>query len=166
MRWLRSAALLAALAAAGCDDKASPKPPPQEVTSNSIGQFCGMALPEHGGPKAQIFNKGRAEPYWFSSVHNMFAFTFLQEELHDFTALYVNDMGRAHDWAHPEAGTWIDAHDALYVIASNRRSGMNEAEAVPFGTETAAQAFVAQHGGRLVRFSTMPRDYILPGEQP
>ncbi len=94
----------------------------------------------------------------------MFAFTLLPGEPRDITAIYVNDMARAHDWDHPEAGTWIDAHKAVYVIGSTRRSGMNEEEAVPFGEEAAARAFMARYGGRLARFSTMPPDYIIPAE--
>jgi copper chaperone NosL len=158
-------ALLAALAVTACDGKEPAKsPPPQEVSSSSIAEFCGMSLQEHVGPKAQIFVKSRADPYWFSSVHDMFAFTMLAGEPRDIIAIYVNDMGVAHHWDHPEAGTWIDAYKAVYVIGSRRSGGMDEQEAVPFGDEAAAEAFIARYGGRLVRFSTMPRSYVLPGE--
>lgn len=165
MTWLRCLVLLATLVPLACDDSASPrKPAAQELTSDAVAEFCGMSLQEHGGPKAQVFVKGRAAPYWFASVHDMFAFTLLPEEPRGITAIYVNDMGRVRKWERPESGTWIDAHKAVFVIGSNQRSGMDEAEAVPFGDEASAQAFIARKGGRVVRFSAMPTDYILPGQ--
>jgi copper chaperone NosL len=93
----------------------------------------------------------------------MFAFTRLPEEPRAIVAIYVNDMARARNWAHPEPGTWIDAHKAIFVIGSGKRSGMNEPEAVPFGDTSAAKAFVVENGGRMVRFDDMPTDYIFPG---
>jgi copper chaperone NosL len=38
---------------------------------------------------------------------------------------------------------------------------MGAAEAVPFSTEKAAKAFAGDHGGNVVRFDAVPRDYIL-----
>lgn len=38
---------------------------------------------------------------------------------------------------------------------------MGAAEAVPFGERAAADAFVAQNGGRVVAFADIPRDYVL-----
>lgn len=163
MMRLRVLVFLAALAAAGCRGDTSKMPTARETPPNAVAEFCGMSLQEHPGPKAQLFVKGREAPYWFASVHDMFAFTLLPEEPRAITAIYVNDMGRARNWEHPEAGTWIDAHKAVFVIGSDRSGGMEEAEAVPFGNDAAAQAFITRSGGRMVRFTTMPADYILPG---
>lgn len=164
---LRSLVLLAGLATASCDDGGSSKmPTAQEPPPSAVAEFCGMSIQEHPGPKAQLFVKGRAAPYWFASVHDMFAFTLLPEEPRAITAIYVNDMGRAHDWEHPDPGTWIDAHKAVFVIGSDRRGGMEEAEAVPFGDDATAHAFIARNGGRMVRFTAMPTNYILPGGPP
>jgi copper chaperone NosL len=166
MMWLRVLVLLAALTAGGCHDDDAKMPTARELPPNAVAEFCGMSLQEHPGPKAQLFVKSREAPYWFASVHDMFAFTLLPEEPQAITAIYVNDMGRARNWNHPEAGTWIDAHTAVFVIGSDRAGGMQEPEAVPFGSEAAAQAFVTRNGGRMVRFTTMPVDYILPGGSP
>lgn len=163
MTWLPRLVLLTALAASACDDGASKMPAAQEPPSSAVAEFCGLSMQEHAGPKAQLFVTGRATPYWFASVHDMFAFTLMPEEPRAIVAIYVNDMGRVHDWDHPEAGTWIDAHKAVFVIGSDRRGGMQEAEAVPFGDRAAAQAFVAANGGRTVGFAAMPTEYILPG---
>jgi copper chaperone NosL len=164
VKWLRWAFLLSALTMTAClDDPSSGKvPSAQEFGPGQVAEFCSMSLQEHSGPKAQIFVKGRALPYWFASVHDMFAFTLLPEEPRAIVAIYVNDMGHVHDWDHPEPGTWVEARKAFFVIDSRRHSGMDEAETVPFSDPAAAQVFIGQNGGRMVRFNEMPKDYILP----
>lgn len=152
--------LLLALLACGKNEQASAPPPPKPIAGNSIAEFCNMALSEHSGPKGQIFVNKRAEPYWFASVRDTFAFVMLPEEPKDITAIYVSDMGKAKNWDQPDV--WTDARKAVFVIASRKRGGMGEDEAVPFSDEAAAQAFVAENGGRTVHFDDMPKDYILP----
>lgn len=155
------AAALAAAVVTGCDDKPALKiPPPQEVSDTAIGHFCGMALAEHPGPKGQVFVADRKAPYWFSSAREVFAFARLPEEPKAILVIYVNDMGKATDWDHPEAGTWIQADKAWYVIDSAREGGMTGAETIPFGEEARARQFAATNGGQVVRFDEMPEDYI------
>jgi copper chaperone NosL len=154
--------LLLALPACGKNEQASAPPPPKEISADSIAEFCNMALSEHSGPKGQIFVKGRNEPFWFASVRDTFAFTLLPEEPKAITAIYVTDMAKARTWDEPGPGVWTDARKALFVIASRKRGGMGEDEAVPFSDEAAAQAFMAENGGRMVHFDEMPKDYILP----
>jgi copper chaperone NosL len=163
MKPFRFLVLISALMLAACDESPS-VPAAQEPSRDAVAEFCGMSLQEHSGPKAQLFVRDRAEPYWFASVHDMFAFTFIPENQHPIVGIYVTDMGRVRNWDRPEPGTWIDAHKAAFVIESNYRSGMNETEAVPFGAEPDAQAFIAHNGGRMVQFGNMPMSYILPGQ--
>jgi copper chaperone NosL len=128
-----------------------------------------MNLTEHAGPKAQIFVRDIPNPYWFASVRDAFAFTLLQETPKAFTAIYVNDMARVKNWEQPEAGAWVEAHKASYVIGSNKRSGMNTDEAIPFSDPDAARAFAVANGGRVVGFDDMPRSYVLAssiGDRP
>jgi copper chaperone NosL len=158
----RRTVLVGVLALAACKpDEQAKAPSPREITNASIGQFCGMALSEHAGPKGQIFVRELPDPYWFATVRDAFAFAMLPEMPKAIAAIYVNDMARASNWDQPEPGTWIEAHQASYVIASRRRSGMETDEAIPFGDDVAARAFAAAHGGRVVCFADMPRDYIL-----
>jgi copper chaperone NosL len=152
---------LLSLAACGRDDSAAAAPPPREVTDASVAQFCGMALTEHAGPKGQIFVRGLADPYWFSSVRDAFAFTMLQETPKAIAAFYVSDMARAKNWDQPEPRMWVEARKAYFVIASRRRGGMGADEAIPFSVATAARAFADANGGRIVPFDDMPRDYVL-----
>lgn len=154
--------LAASVVVGGCEEKVAQKAPaPREVSGDAIGHYCGMSLPEHGGPKGQIFLASRKDPVWFSSVHDTIAFTMLPEEPKDIVAIYVNDMGKAKDWDAPEPGTWIEAKEAWFVIESGRVGGMGGAELVPFGREAEAQTFAAKEGGRIVRFDQIPRDYVL-----
>lgn len=161
--------LLALLALTACkrDDAADAAPRPREVTDAATAQFCGMALTEHAGPKAQIFIRGLPDPYWFSTVRDAFAFAILPEMPKAISAIYVSDMARAKDWDQPEPGMWVEAHQASYVIGSRRRSGMGGDEAIPFGEPAAARRFADANGGRIVNFADMPSDYILtatPGD--
>jgi copper chaperone NosL len=155
--------LLALLSLGACkhDKGAAELPRPREVTDAAVAQFCGMALTEHAGPKAQIFVLGLPDPYWFATVRDAFAFAMLPEMPKAISAFYVNDMARAKDWNQPEPGMWVEAHQASYVIGSRRRSGMDTDEAIPFGDDAAGHRFAEANGGRVVRFSDMPRDYIL-----
>lgn len=153
--------LLAGLAA-GCNNQDAAKPAPQEITEAVKAEFCGMALAEHPGPKGQLFLRGQDKPLWFASVRDTFAFTMLPEMPKNIAAIYVNDMGRVRSWATPEPGTWVEARNAVYVIGSRHRTGMDTDEAVPFGDPAAARQFAVENGGRVVNYQNMPPDYIFP----
>ena len=158
-----AAAVVLAGALAGCDRPAptAAAPPPIEVTADATGHYCGMLLAEHEGPKGQIHLASRGEPVWFSSVRDTVAFLRLPEEARDIAAIYVNDMGRAANWDSPEAGSWIDAREAWFVIESDRRGGMGAPEAVPFSERDAAESFRDRHGGTIVRLDAIPDAYVL-----
>lgn len=155
--------LVAALALAGCDDKktAEAPPPAHELTASAIGNYCGMNVLEHAGPKGQIILASRAEPVWFSSARDAFAFTMLPEEPKDIRAIYVSDMAKAESWEEPGTTNWIDARKAVFVIGSRKRSGMGADETAPFSDRGAAEKFAAENGGRLVTFAEVPPDYVL-----
>jgi len=156
-------ALLLAVLLAGCNPAAeqAPPPPPAEVSDEATGYYCGMLLIDHAGPKGQIHLASRDSPVWFSSVRDTIAFLRLPEEARDITAVYVNDMGKASNWDQPEAGTWVDARMAWFVIGSDMRGGMGANEAVPFATQAAAEAFRTAHGGQVVQLDGIPDDYVL-----
>ena len=157
----RIAALIVLVLLGACDDEALPPPPPQELSGGEISHYDQMLVLDHAGPKAQIWLESREEPVWFSSVRDAFAFSLLPEEPRDVAAIYVTDMGRAASWAAPGPGVWIEAREAVFVIGSDMRGGMGAEEPVPFGTEAAAQAFAAEHGGQVVAFDAVPEGYVL-----
>ena len=162
---LAAAALSILLAGCNQDIADLPKPPPQEPTATSVAYFCSMGLLEHGGPKAQAFRVGKSEPLWFSSVRDAVAFSMLPGEPKDTVAIYVNDMAKVRNWDRPEAGAWVEAHDAWYAIGSDYDAGMGGKEAVPFSDENVARSFTAAHGGSIVRFDDIPEKYILESDE-
>jgi len=157
------AGVLLSLALAACDRPAdvAEAPPPAEYGGDAVGYFCNMLLAEHGGPKGQVHLQSRETPLWFSSVRDTVAFTLLKGEPKDVTAIYVNDMGKATNWAAPEPGTWVALQDAWLVIGSRRMGGMGLPEVVPFGTPEAADTFAEAQGGRVVLLDHVPPDYVL-----
>lgn len=159
------AAAFAVVMLTGCSDDGgvASLPPPQELTAEAIGHYCGMGVLEHPGPKGQIILASSLAPVWFSSARDAIAFTMLPDEPRDIRAVYVSDMARAPSWEEPGSTNWIDARKALFVIDSRMQSRMGAAEAVPFSIRAAAEKFVSENGGRIVSFPEIPRDYVLGG---
>jgi copper chaperone NosL len=158
-------ALLAALLA-GCGEEggtATAPPPPVALTREAVGHYCGMALAEHPGPKGQILLRGDSRPVWFSSARDTIAFTGLAEEARTIRAIYVSDMARAESWDQPGADNWVEARRAHFVLGSTRRGGMGAEEAIPFSDRAAAERFAAEHGGQVLAFAEIPRDWALGG---
>lgn len=154
--------LVAALALASCSDKnTSEAPPPHELTASAVGNYCGMNVLEHSGPKGQIILASRLEPVWFSSARDAFSFTMLPDEPKDIRAIYVSDMAKALSWEHPGAKNWVDAKKAFYVVSSRIKGGMGAEETVPFSDRSTADKFAMENGGRVVTFTEVPRDYVL-----
>jgi copper chaperone NosL len=162
-RFLAVAAACLALAACGEERPSASPPPPHPLTAEAIGQYCGMNVLEHPGPKGQILLKSRIDPVWFSSARDTIAFTLLPEEPKDILAIYVSDMAKAPSWDQPGASNWIDARKAWFVIGSKMRGGMGAEEAVPFSERDAAERFARDNGGRVVAFAAIPPDYVLGG---
>jgi copper chaperone NosL len=164
--WLLIAVMLSfTLATAGCREKASEAPPPpQHLTADATGHYCGMALAEHPGPKGQIILASRTDPVWFSSARDAFAFTILAEESKDVRAIYVSDMGKAPTWDKPGDDNWVDARQAFFVVDSRKQSGMGAPETVPFSDRAAADKFAESNGGRVLSFSEVPHDYVLTSD--
>ena len=132
------------------------------MTGEELGYFCSMIVTDHLGPKAQVILDDREGALWFTSARDALAFMRLPGEPKNVSAVYVTDMADA-EWAHPEstADVWIEAREAWFVIESSQVGGMGAAEAVPFGSAPAAEAFAGKFGGRVVQYSGLPEDYVL-----
>ena len=151
------AMVLLGIALGGCkEDQAKAPPPPQEITASAIGHFCGMGLLEHVGPKGQVILASRADPIWFTSARDVFAFTMLPEEAKDIRAVYVSYMAKAPGWDEPGATNWVEARKAFFVIGSRMKGGMGADETVPFAERAAAERFAGEHGGQVVTFAEVP----------
>ncbi len=156
------AGLVGVLLIAACDsEQVANIPDPHEPTQNATGYYCNMTVVEHDGPKGHVFLVGDSFPLWFTSVRDTIAFTMLPEESKDIAIVYVNDMAKTISWAKPEAGNWINAKEAVYVIGSSRVGGMGAPETVPFSMADKATKFAKEFGGEIVAFADIPREYIL-----
>jgi copper chaperone NosL len=152
--------LVTAILLAACGpETTAPPPPPFALTSEATGHYCGMNLVEHKGPKGQIILAD--QPIWFSSARDALSFTMLPEEPKDIRAIYVSDMAKAPSWDDPGANNWVDARKAFFVIGSSKQGGMGAPETVPFSDRSAAEKFAAEHGGQVVTYDAVPRDYVL-----
>ena len=150
---------------AGCwEEKIADAPAPAPLTRDAIGSYCNMTVADHAGPKSQIHLTGNAAPIWFSSVRDAVAFTMLPGESKNVSAIYVHDVDKMKDWTHPDDNAWIDAQSAHYVIGSRMKGGMGLPETAPFSTIEGANAFAAKHGGKVVNWRGIPRDYVIIDE--
>ena len=157
------AGLLVLLPLAGCnEDGPAGMPAPVAMTDEALGHYCQMYLADHGGPKAQIHLKGFEAPLWFSQVSDAVAFVHDGEKPADIVAVFVSDMGKAPSWGEPGVDNWINADKAYFVIGSKQMGGMGTPEAIPFGTQDAAQTFTNVNGGKVVSFAEIPEQYVRP----
>lgn len=160
-RLARAATLGAALLVAACHgEEAVTKPAAVEMTSEALGYYCQMYLADHGGPKAQILIRGEEHPLWFTQVADAVAYLKGRERIGETAAVYVTDMEKAPSWSEPGRNNWIDADAAFFVVGSRRMGGMGQPEAIPFGTEHAAFAFMAENGGHLLKLDAIPESYV------
>jgi len=151
---------------AGCSkEEARVVPAAHTLTADATGHYCGMLLSEHAGPKGQILLEGQDEPVWFSSVRDTLTFLNLPEEAKNIAAVYVSDMAKAPTWEQPGADNWVIAGVAFFVIGSDRQGGMGGQEAVPFSTEAAAQGFIKQYHGRIVRLDEAAKNVAAAGSE-
>lgn len=155
-------AAMVAVAVSACgEDKVAALPPPHEPGPNAVGTVCRMTLSEHSGPKGQVFITSQDAPLWFSSVRD--TFTWLQVDDgagRQFAAIYVNDMARAKNWEQPEAGAWVEAKKAHFVIGSDQGADMGGSELVPFSDRGSAEVFVGRHGGTVVGFADITPELL------
>ena len=144
------------------DDKI---PAAQALMDGATGVYCGMNIAEHPGPKAQAFEKGRADPLWFTAVRDALAYSRLPGEAQSITAMYVHDMGKATSWENPQNdGIWISAEEAFYVVGSVKRGGMGMPEVVPFASQANALDFAKQFGGTVVNYQNIATKYLFPDD--
>jgi len=152
---------LLALSACRQDDTAA-LPQPVTMTEEAVGHYCQMGLLEHPGPKAQVHLDGMPWPLFFSQVRDAVAYQRMPEQSHIIRVIYVSDMGAdGASWDDPGADNWIDAASALYVVGADVVGGMEAPELVPFSDRSAADAFVARHGGQILRLAEIDDGDVL-----
>lgn len=117
----------------------------------------GMLLAEYPGPKGQVLVAGTAGREWYCDTLELLNELLRPEQVRKLRGAWVQDMARA-DWERPR-GHWIDARSAHYVLGSRRKGSMG-VTAAPFADAAAAQAFQAQHGGRVLAFADIRPEMV------
>lgn len=157
-----AAVMLLAFGLGACGDhQGAVRPQPLEPGPDAIGTICRMSLSEHAGPKGQVFLNGQPRPLWFSSVRDTFAWMLVDGgSTQGIAAIWVNDMARSKTWDRPDAGAWVEARQATYVVGSNRGADMGGGELVPFSDPAAAVQFASRHGGRTLGFRDITHETL------
>ena len=130
---------------------------PVEIDRNSTCDLDGMLLADYPGPKAQLRYQGEERPVFFCDTVELLSTLLKPEQVRPVRAAWVQDMGQA-SWDKPE-GHWIDARSAFYVLGSRRHGSMGPT-AASFASEAAARAFMAEQGGRLLRFAELTPEAV------
>ena len=119
---------------------------------------CGMLITRFPGPKGQAFVEHQQRALKFCSTRDLFAWLLQPETAAIVQDIYVHDMTANH-WDKPDDVRLIDARNAWYVIHSDRRGAMGPSLA-SFASRSAAEVFVARHGGELVPYQDITLDVL------
>lgn len=130
---------------------------PLEIDAATTCELDGMLLADYPGPKAQIFYAGQPTPAFFCDTVELFNTLLRPEQVRQVLAAYVQDMGQAN-WEQPR-GHWIDVKSGFYVLGSKRHGSMGPTIA-SFASDTAAQSFIAQYGGKLLRYDEVKPEMV------
>ena len=143
-----SAAALAMLAALAACSHSAVRLAAQEPGDDVACAVDGKLLKDIPGPTAQV-HYAEGKPDFYCDLMDLFSALRAPEQKRAVAAVFVQDMART-SWEHP-SGNWIDAKNAFYVAGSRKQGSMGPT----FGTFSRiedAQAFVANEGGKVLRF--------------
>ncbi len=151
--------IIIAFLLAGCTQKEAAKPLPIEFNREHACSVCGMIIVDFPGAKAQIhYKNGNIDT--FCCILHMFSFYLQPDRPPNIAAIYVNEIlekGREY----PEIN-WIDAMKAFYVYGGDA-VGPHGGGMIPFSDIKYADAYVKEHGGRIVKFDDVTMDMLKLG---
>lgn len=154
-------ALLVLLLLSACKEEVAEIPDPVPMTVEALSHFCQMQVADHGGPKAQIHLQGLPQPIFFAQVRDALAYLRSPERTAPILATYVSDMGAAASWDEPGVDNWVNLDAAVLVVGGGLAGGMGAPEIAPFAELTAAESFIAEHGGFVAPLDEIPDEVIL-----
>ncbi|MCW8956510.1 MAG: nitrous oxide reductase accessory protein NosL [Gammaproteobacteria bacterium] len=131
---------------------------PEAMTSGDECHVCGMIIVNYPGPKGEAFERSHNTPRKFCSTRDMFAYLLQPETAAIVREIYVHDMADAN-WRQPGDITLVDARKAWYVAGHPLRGAMGPTLA-SFAQRQAAEAFIKQYGGRLLRYEDINLEVI------
>lgn len=168
---LGGTAVLAALA--GCGSGDGDAPDPVTLTTDDSCEVCGMVVPNHPGPSAEVFYRGERpsghdNPARFCSAWEAFQYDFDRDWTVE--AFYVTDYSSV-EWSlteaggdrlistHPEASAFADAETVTLVVGSEVKGAMGR-DLIGFSERADAQSFRDDHGGSLSAFDDVTPETI------
>lgn len=156
---LMALASIAPLAACGSKegDATSGSIKPAEIAQGTSCELDGMLLVDYPGPKGQIHFADTKDPAFFCDTTELLNTLIAPEVVRKVNAAFVQDMGKT-DWDNPK-GAWIDARTAIYVHGSKRKGSMGPTFA-SFSSVEAANKFVAEYGGKVVRVADIKPEMV------
>jgi copper chaperone NosL len=166
----------AAASLAGClgGDGEGSQPDPVTLTTEDQCEVCGMVIPNHPGPSAEVFYRdeqpsGHDNPARFDSTWEAFQYDFeRQDRGWERTAFYVTDYSSV-DYSlirdgdstvistHPEADAFVDATEVTFVVDSEVKGAMGR-DLIGFSAEADAESFRDEHGGTLMTLGDVTRE--------
>ncbi|MFB6073682.1 MAG: nitrous oxide reductase accessory protein NosL [Haloarculaceae archaeon] len=171
-RFLATAGGTALLALAGCQGSGG-VPDPVTLTTDDTCEVCGMVIPNHPGPSAEIFYRnhspsGHDNPARFDSTWEAFQYDFQRDW--ERQVMYVTDYSsvdyrllREGDALlisrHPDASAFVDAADVTFVVGSAVQGAMGR-DLIAFSDEADAQSFADDHGGSLATLDEVTPETI------
>lgn len=130
---------------------------PGEADRTTSCALDGMLLADYPGPKGQLHYAGAAQVDWYCDTTEVLSVLLRPEQARPLRAAWVQDMAKA-DWDRP-VGHWIDARSAFYVLGSRKKGSMGST-AASFATNAEADAFAAQHGGKVFAFAAIKPEMV------
>lgn len=154
----------------------SAPPAPVTLTGDDTCDVCGMVVPNHPGPSAEIFYadhrpSGHDDPARFDSTWEAFDYDFDRRDRGwSRRAFYVTDystvdyrlLHRGGDVlvsTHPEADAFVDATTVTFVVDSEVNGAMGR-DLIGFSARADARSFRDDHGGDLTGFGDVTRETI------
>lgn len=129
---------------------------PRPIPAQARCPVCGMYPARNARWAAQVIFKDGAA-HFFDSPADLFAFLRDVERRdrnyrgEDVAMTFVSDF---------ESGQWTRAGDAFFVHGSTLVGPMRDADLPAFASRKAADALVAQRGGRVLRFAELTPEII------
>lgn len=129
---------------------------PINLTKKNVCVYDSMILIYYNGPKAQIlWNDGSRS--FYCEVREAFYDSLDTLKNKRIKAFFVQDFSELTWGSYTDK--WVSAHNAYYVIDSNKDGAMGVTY-VPFTNLTSAKKFLKSYGGILLKFSEINFDTL------
>ncbi|MDR9436998.1 MAG: nitrous oxide reductase accessory protein NosL [Thiohalophilus sp.] len=150
----------ALLLLSGCDsgNESAQTHKPVPISNGDECHVCGMTIHNHPGPKGQAFIRNNSTPFKYCSTRDLFSHILQPEVRSRITQIYTHDMGST-TWESPDNSAFTDARQAWYVIHHPMTGAMGPTLA-SFAEKAAAEEFIAEHGGEVVRFEDITLELV------